>query len=439
MPGRLTHPRISITERQATTFPTLTLPDHLRRSIDALGYTSPTLIQERVIPLVVAGHDVAAEAPTGSGKTVAFTLPLIQCLCARPSEEGSRAVRVLTLVPTRELALQVAASFKVFTRFAEPAPRVVAVIGGQPIEQQITALRTGASVVVATPGRLLDLLECGEIDLSLLETLVLDEADKLLDAGFSEELQGLLDQLPIEHQTLLFSATLPAKVLKLASRVLRDPITVRIDEEATPIEGIEQRVFHVNREKRRPLLQRLLSTENWGQTLVFVATQRATENLAAKLRTAGFSAEALHGGLEQADRIRALNHFKRGSVATLISTDLAARGIDVPLLGAVVNYDLPRSTQGYVHRIGRTGRAGATGVAVSFVDNDSEAHFRLIEKRNQIKLTREQVPGFELTDEVALRAKGKPGVKGKRKSKKDKLREKAAREQAGASPPEASE
>jgi len=410
-----------------TSFQSLGLPNHLLRSVRALGYETPTPIQERAIPLVAAGHDIAAEAPTGSGKTAAFALPILGAL---PTLTWMTPVRVLTLVPTRELALQVAASFRSLARFAPYSPRVMAVIGGEPISGQISQLDSGVDIVVATPGRLLDLLARGVINLAEVSTLVLDEADRLLDAGFIEQLDELLQALPADRQTLLFTATLPQAVITLGERVLNDPITVRVDETQTPIEGIQQRVYQVDCEKRRLLLQHLMRTGSWGPTLVFVATRRATENLAAKLRVAGFSAAALHGGLEQPERISVLDRFKRGGVSMLIATDLAARGIDIPLLGAVVNYDLPRSPKGYIHRIGRTGRAGESGVAVSFVDHDSEAHFRLIEKRSQIRLTREQVPGFELTGEAPKRSKGKAPVKGRRKSKKDKLREQAAREQS---------
>ncbi len=377
-----------------------------------------------MIPLVRAGHDVAVEAQTGSGKTAAFALPIVQQLCAQPLPAAS--VRVLTLVPTRELALQVAASFKALARFALQPPKALAVIGGEPIDDQISALRTHTNIVVATPGRLLDLVARGAIDLSQVHTSVLDEADKLLDAGFSEELERLLVQLPADRQTLLFSATLPQRVLAVSAQVQRDPITVRIDEAQPLVEGIAQRVCAVDRGKRRLLLQHLIQTHAWGKTLVFVATQRACENLAAKLRRADFAAAALHGGLDQPDRIAVLRRFKRGGLAVLVATDLAARGIDVPLLDAVVNFDLPRSPRGYVHRIGRTGRAGARGVAVSFVDHDSEAQLRVIEKKCQLRLVREQVPGFALTGAPPRRRKGAAPVKGRRKSKKDKLRERQA-------------
>ncbi|MDG1483437.1 MAG: DEAD/DEAH box helicase [Myxococcota bacterium] len=403
-----------------TSFHSLELPEHLLRAVQALAYAQPTPIQSRAIPLVAAGQDVAAEAPTGSGKTAAFALPILKCLSAKSTPIVQ--VQGLILAPTRELALQVAASFRALNRFAPRTTRVLAIIGGEPIHNQIAALNSGVGIVVATPGRLLDLVASDDIDLSAVQTLVLDEADRLLDAGFSVELDRLLERIPPDRQTLLFSATLPQKVLDLAARVQRSPVTVRIDEVQRPVPGIQQQVYQVNRDRRRMLLQHLVKTEGWKQTLVFVATKKATENLAAKLRKAGLSAAALHGDLEQSERIFVLGRFKRGGVSVLVATDLAARGIDVPMLEAVVNFDLPRSTQGYTHRIGRTGRAGASGVAVSFVDHDSEAHLRLIEKKNHLKLPRAQVPGFELTGEAPVKVKGKAGVKGKRRSKKDKLR-----------------
>jgi len=404
-------------------FRSLALPDFLIRAVAGLGYVVPTPVQVAAIPVVASGRDVAAEAQTGSGKTAAFALPVIQRLCAGPLDPS--AVSALAVVPTRELALQVAASFIELARLAPQPVRVLAVIGAEPIEEQIIALRAGVHVVVATPGRLLDLLAHGEIHLGQLKTLILDEADKLLDAGFADELGPLLDALPTERQTLLFSATLPPRVLALAERVLRDPVTVRIDEHPVPVASIQQRVFQVDRNKRRALLEHLIKTETWGQTLVFVATQRAAHNLSAKLRKAGLVAGALHGGLEQPERIEVLDRFKRGRIAILVATDLAARGLDIPDLAAVVNFDLPRAAADYIHRIGRTGRAGESGLAVCFVDHDSAAHLALIQRRNGLSLTPEQLPGFELTGEPPQRKKGPPPVKGTRMSKKDKLRERA--------------
>ncbi len=405
------------------TFDDLGLADHLLQSIRALGFEAPTPIQVGAIPAILAGKDVVGEAQTGSGKTAAFVLPILQRLCDAPAADTPR---VLTLAPTRELALQVAEVFKSLAKQAPRPIKVLGVIGGEAVAAQVSALTKGVDVVVATPGRLLDLIGRGAIDLSGLEVLVLDEADKLLDLGFSEELAALLQSIPIERQSLLFSATLPPSVLDLTADVLRDPVTVRVDEAPVGPVDIHQRVIEVDRDRRRMLLQHLLETQKWGRTLVFVATQRASANLAAKLNKAGVWSAALHGGLEQSERVALLAQFKSGRVPVLVATDIVARGIDVPKLGAVVNFDLPRSPRDYLHRIGRTGRAGESGVAVSFIDHTSAAHFRLIEQHSQVELPRERVPGFDLTGEAPKPSKGPAPVKGKRRSKKDKLREQAA-------------
>lgn len=411
------------TAQSQVTFADLNLPAGIQRAATAHGFEQPTPIQIEAIPLIRAGRDVAAEAQTGSGKTAAFVLPIVAWLSEHPSPD-ERVVRALVLAPTRELAQQVAAAFKTFA-YGDSC-RVLSVIGGVPVETQLEMLRSGVDVIVATPGRLLDILERGALDLKNLETLVLDEADKLLDTGFREELADLIRSLPKNRQTLFFTATLPQHVRTLGSIALRDPVTIRIDADETTPPLIEQQVYETDSDNRRALLQHLVRKNDWRQTLVFVSTQRAAENLARKLYSAGFAAASLHGGLEQALREQSLSRFKRGMVTILVATDLAGRGIDVPSLDAVVNYDLPRSPQTYVHRIGRTGRAGETGVAISFVDHESELHFRLIEKRMACLLPRTQLPEFPLTGEVEPRRRGAgpAPVKGKRKSKKDKLREK---------------
>ncbi|MEZ4321767.1 MAG: DEAD/DEAH box helicase [Myxococcota bacterium] len=407
-------------------FADLELSEPLLRAVAALGFAAPTPIQEDAIPLVLAGRDVLGEAQTGSGKTAAFALPILQRLAVDPPPVS--VIRVLVLVPTRELALQVAAAFKALARFQAAPPRVLAVIGGEDVDGQIHALDKGVDVLVATPGRMLDLEDNGWARLSDVRTLVLDEADKLLDASFSEELDRLLAALSPDRQTLLFSATLPERVLDVQRRIQRDPVTVRIDEDQVLAEGIAQRVFEVDRDRRRALLQHLIGAEGWGSTLVFVSTQRATGNLSAKLHRDGLSAAALHGGLDQHARIEVLQRFRRGRVRVLVATDLAARGIDLPGLHAVVNFDLPRSPRDHVHRVGRTARAGETGIAVSFVDHASAAHFALIEKRCGFTVAREQVAGFPLSGPPPKKQKGPPPTKGKRKSKKDRLREATARE-----------
>ena len=314
-------PSLGKTGNPVTSFEHLGLPDPLLRAVKALGYEHPTPVQTQTIPPIAAGRDVTAEAQTGSGKTAAFALPILSKLDTTTTPEH---IQVLTVAPTRELALQVAASYKALAKFMAKPPRVLAVIGGESIDQQISALHTGVSIVVATPGRLLDLVDHGDINLSTLTTLVLDEADKLLDLGFSDELTAVLQALPSERQTLLFSATLPPKVLVLAEHVLNQPVTVQIEATASSVGGIEQRVFEVDNNKRRTLLQHLIQTEEWAQTLVFSATRRGAHNLAAKLRSAGLSADALHGGLEQPDRMQVLRRFRRGDLAILTATDIAA-------------------------------------------------------------------------------------------------------------------
>ncbi|MFT4623362.1 MAG: ATP-dependent RNA helicase RhlE [Myxococcota bacterium] len=413
-----------------TSFEDLHIGEPLLRAVHALGFTTPTPIQVQAIPPVLAGADLVAEAQTGSGKTAAFALPILHRLAEAPSDGPQ--LRVLVLVPTRELALQVARAFEQFAKFQAPIPRVLAVIGGAVIGDQIAALTEGVDILVATPGRLLDLVDNGHLPLWHVQTLVLDEADKLLDAGFAEELDALLAAMAPARQTLLFSATLPARVLALRESAQRDPVTVRVAPEQLVVSDIAQRAVEVDRHARRGLLQHLFRTESWGQTLVFVATQRATENLAAKLRRDGLSAAALHGGLAQAERTAVLRRFSSGGVAILVATDLASRGIHIPELFAVVNFDLPRSPRDYVHRIGRTGRAGEVGLAVSFIDPTTVDHFRLIEKRAGVQVPRERIAGFEPTTAPAPRQRGAAPVKGWRKSKKDKLREAEARAAAQA-------
>jgi ATP-dependent RNA helicase RhlE len=407
-------------------FDSLGLSAHLLRAIEAQGYDAPTPIQQRSMPHIMAGVDLAAEAQTGSGKTAAFVLPILQKMAVHTAASAPNSIGVLTITPTRELALQIAQTFKDLGQFAEPVPKVLTIIGGTSISDQISALSSGIDIVVATPGRLLDLMEREAIDVSHVHTLVLDEADKLLDVGFNDELTVLLDALPSQRQNLLFSATLPQKVLNLSARVLHEPTVLRIDEQHTPVETIDQRVYQVDRDKRRLLLQHLLKAEKWGQTLIFTATQKGAENLSKKLRIAGFKATEIHGGLEQEDRIFALKRFKSGKAKVMVATDIAARGIDIPRLGAVVNFDLPRAPADYIHRIGRTGRAGESGVAVTFVDHETEGHLRLIEKKNHLMITRQQVPGFEMLESPSGKIKGPAATKGKRKSKKDKLREQQA-------------
>jgi len=393
-----------------------------QRAATARGYVTPTPVQRAAIPAVLRGQDVWACAQTGSGKTAAFALPLVErCETA----DAPASLRVLVLVPTRELAVQVGAAFVAYARFANRRLRVVTACGGVSINPQMMALRGGADVVVATPGRLLDLVEHNAVRLNTAATLVLDEADRLLDLGFADELARILGLLPARRQNLLFSATFPPEVQSLAAALLHEPVRIDVPASEVTTPRIEQRAILVDPAQRTRLLRHLLGVHGWPRVLVFVATRYATEHVAEKLRRQGIAAAALHGELAQAARTQALADFKAGRLRVLLATDLIARGIDISGLPAVVNYDLPRSTDDYLHRIGRTGRAGAAGVAVSFVTADSAAHFRLIEKRHALDLPRETIEGFEPT-ETATPAPGNGGIKGKRRSRKDKLREAAA-------------
>lgn len=410
------------------TFTHLGLCVPLLRAIAERGYTEPTPIQTSAIPAVLRGADVWASAQTGSGKTAAFALPVLQLLARNPRPAG-RFTRALILVPTRELGAQTGEAIRRYSRFLPRPLKLLVVYGGVSINPQMMALGGGADILVATPGRLLDLIDHNAVSLAEVSILVLDEADRLLDLGFSAELDRIVALLPARRQSLLFSATFPPAVEALASALLRDP--VRLDVPVTPDRqpDIVQRAIEVDAPRRTQLLRHLIQENAWSSVLVFVATKYATEHVADKLRRAGLTAAALHGELSQGARTEALADFKAGRVQVLLATDLAARGLDVAQLSAVVNFDLPRSAVDYTHRIGRTGRAGESGVAVNFISAETHAHFRLIEKRHRLALPREQVPGFE---PVALAVPVAPtgGIKGKRKSKKDRLREAAARESA---------
>ena len=405
-------------------FSSLGLSEPLLRVVAARNYSTPTPVQGTAIPEILRGRDVWASAQTGSGKTAAFALPILQLLGASPRPRG-RFVRALILVPTRELAAQIGEAIGRYSQHLPYSPKTLTVFGGVSINPQMLALGRGADILVATPGRLLDLLEHNAVSLSAVSILVLDEADRLLEEGFSDELGRILAMLPGRRQNLLFSATFPPAVQTLATALLRDP--VRLDAPSAAAQpDIIQRVIEVDAPRRTQLLRHLIQENQWSRVLVFVATKYAAEHVAEKLRRACLVAAALHGDLSQGARSRALANFKAGNVRVLLATDLAARGIDILRLPVVVNFDLPRSAVDYTHRIGRTGRAGETGLAISFVSAGTHAHFRLIEKRHRFNLPREQVEGFEPV-ETEVPAPSNGGIKGKRKSKKDKLREAAAR------------
>lgn len=392
----------------------------LRAAADQ-GYQEPTPIQAAVIPEVLAGRDVWAKASTGTGKTAAFVLPILHMLgpLAVP-----RRVTALILVPTRELAKQTLDVIAALRAYLPQRPKTVVVLGGVSINPQMMELRGGADIVVATPGRLLDLVDKNALSLGGVKQLVLDEADRLMDNNFSAELARIVELLPTARQTLLFSATFSPALEQIENRLMRAPVRIEVAEPTTPeVRSITQRALEVDASRRTQLLRHLLEAEQWERVLVFVATTHATEHVSAKLRAAGINAIALSGQMSQGARTKALDMFRASRVHVLVATDLASRGLDIAGLPAVVNYDLPRSPTDYVHRIGRTGRAGETGVAVSFVTPESAAHFAVIEKTHRHRVARERIAGFEPTQApVAPPSTG--GVKGARMSKKDKLRAK---------------
>jgi superfamily II DNA/RNA helicase len=408
-------------------FSTLGLSPALCHAVAQLGLTVPTPIQSQAIAPILHGRDVLAQAQTGSGKTLAFALPLLQRLHTLPPDNRhgyGRAIRSLILVPTRELAVQVGEVMQSLQQ-----GKVCVVTGGVSINPQMMALRGGADVLIGTPGRLLDLVRNNAIQLATVRFLVLDEADRLLDLGFAEELAQILTLLPPSRQTLLFSATFPPEVSGLAQRLLRNPVNIHIesdaDSSAPPPAQIVQRAIAVDAKRRTQLLRQLVTEHQGQRMLVFVATQYAAEMVAEKLYKTGIYATAFHGKLSQGARKEVLTQFKDEQWEVLITTDLAARGIDIAKLPIVVNYDLPRSAVDYTHRIGRTGRAGEAGMAISFVTADEQSHFAIIQKRHQLNLPLEQITGFEPQDKPTPRvlvADDNGGIKGKRPSKKDKLR-----------------
>jgi superfamily II DNA/RNA helicase len=410
-------------------FSLLGLSPALCAAARAAGFKEPTPVQTQAIAAVLQGQDVLACAQTGSGKTAAFALPLLQraledALAGRTSS-GERRAHTLVVVPTRELAVQVGEVFKGLAQSLPQPVKITVVFGGVSINPQMMGLRRGTDIVVATPGRLLDLVDHNALALGAVRTLVLDEADRMLDAGFSEELQRVVAMLPAKRQNLFFSATFAPAVNALAQSLLHSPLRIDVLPQAGSVPDITQRAIAVDPRVRTQLLRHLLQHSGWSRALVFVATKYSAEIVADKLRKAGIDAEPLHGQLSQGKRTQVLDDFKASRIRVVVATDLAARGIDVVQLPVVVNYDLPRSADDYTHRIGRTGRSGEAGLAVSLVSADTQAHWRLIEKRQSLDVALETVEGFEPTltaTPTTTDMSGNGGVKGKRPSKKDKLR-----------------
>ena len=377
-------------------FNQLGLSAELLRAVAEQGYDTPTPIQSQAIPAVLAGRDLMATAQTGTGKTAGFTLPILQRLIAGNRDRLSRvarAPRVLVLVPTRELAMQVEESVRTYGKYVPVSSTVV--FGGVGINPQIAALRRGVDIVVATPGRLLDHVQQHTVDLSAIEVFVLDEADRMLDMGFIRDIKKIIALLPAKRQNLLFSATFSPEIRELAAGLLDKPQSVDVAPRNTAAETVSQRVIEVDREKKRDLLLHLFETRGWHQVLVFTRTKYGADALARRLDKAGISAAAIHGDKTQGARTRALGDFKAGKLAALVATDIAARGIDIDALPYVINYELPSVAEDYVHRIGRTGRAGQEGEAISLVCHDERDNLKDIEKLIRRELPRERLAGFE--------------------------------------------
>lgn len=374
-------------------FENLGLRAEILRAIAEQGYSTPTPIQAQAIPAVLKGGDILAGAQTGTGKTAGFTLPLLEKLAQTPRPRGSRPVRALILTPTRELAAQVHESVRTYGKYLPLRAQVV--FGGVNINPQISHLRGGVDILVATPGRLLDLLGQRALSLSEVEVLVLDEADRMLDMGFIHDIKKILALLPPKRQNLLFSATFSDDIKALADRLLQRPVLIEVARRNAAAESVSQLVHPVDRQRKRELLSYLISDGDWRQVLIFTRTKHGANRLVEQLLQDGISAAAIHGNKSQGARTKALADFKRGAVRALVATDIAARGIDIDQLPRVVNYELPNVPEDYVHRIGRTGRAQAEGVAVSLVCVDEHKFLRDIERLIKRDINRVMVEGFE--------------------------------------------
>jgi len=406
-----------------TNFTELGLIAPLLARLTELNYEVPTPIQAQTIPRVLTGYDVIAGANTGSGKTAAFALPLLQHLDTeksasnRPSQKSNYVTRLI-LVPTRELAKQVADNIKSYSVHFNGAIKTLAVFGGVSINRQMQALSGGADILVATPGRLLDLISNNAVKLDRVKTLVLDEADRMLSLGFADEIAELLALMPKKKQVLLFSATFPDQVTSFTQGLLNNPIEIQL--QSADASTLVQRVFTVNKGQKTAVLEHLIKQYQWRQALIFVNSKNSCNHLADKLFKRGITAEVFHGDKAQGARSRVLDGFKNGELDVVIATDIAARGLDIAKLPVVINFDLPRSPADYMHRVGRSGRAGEVGLAISLIDHEDYHHFKVIEKKNKIWLEREQIEGFEADAALAdfvEKPVARPAGHGKKKAK----------------------
>lgn len=369
-------------------FNQLALIEPILKALSKEGYTTPTPIQEKAIPVVLSRKDLLACAQTGTGKTAAFTLPVLQLLMEEP-KQSQRSIRTLILTPTRELAIQIGESIRAYGAFLPIRHQVI--FGGVSQHGQVEAIQRGVDILVATPGRLMDLMQQGYISLDNVRYFILDEADRMLDMGFVHDVKRIIRKLPVKRQTLFFSATMPEEIRQLSAMLLKDPVKVEVTPVSSTAEMISQSVYHVDKQQKQNLLVELLRDESMETLLVFTQMKHAADKLAKKLASHGISAEAIHGNKSQNARQKALANFKSRRTRVLVATDIAARGIDIDDLTHVLNYELPNVPETYVHRIGRTGRAGASGVAISFCDQEERAYLNSIEK-----LIRKKIPVAKL-------------------------------------------
>lgn len=376
-------------------FNSLGLSTSLLHAVNKKGYTEPSPIQEKAIPLILEGKDVLASAQTGTGKTAGFTLPLLQIL-SEGKQLRRRPIRALVLIPTRELAAQVLESVNSYGEFLDIRSTVI--FGGVNQNPQVRALRNGVDVLIATPGRLLDLHNQQVLSLAKIEILVLDEADRMLDMGFLRDIKKILNLMPSQRQNLLFSATFSKEIKQLANGILHKPVLVEATPENTTVDKISQKVYHVDKGRKPALVIKLISEGGWDQVLIFTRTKHGANRLSEKLNKNGITSSAIHGNKSQHARTKALANFKKGTIRVLVATDIAARGLDIPLLPHVINYELPNVSEDYVHRIGRTGRAGASGEAISLVCIDEMDLIEGIEKLLGQTVPSEVVEGYEPSD-----------------------------------------
>ncbi|MFN8143601.1 MAG: DEAD/DEAH box helicase [Bacteroidia bacterium] len=360
------------------TFDQLHLIEPILKALKNEGYTTPTPIQEQAIPVVLKHHDLLGCAQTGTGKTAAFAIPILQLLHAEKHHPGHRTIKALVLTPTRELALQISESFGAYGKFTGLKHAVI--FGGVSQHAQTSALRTGVDILVATPGRLLDLMGQRFVHLQHLKFFVLDEADRMLDMGFINDVKKVIAAIPEKRQTLFFSATMPLEIASLADTILKKPVRVEVTPVSSTAQKIQQSLYYVDKGNKKRLLIDLLKDQAITSALVFTRTKRGADVVARDLSKAGIHAEAIHGNKSQNNRVRALSNFKSGKTRVLVATDIAARGIDIDQLSHVFNYEIPNISETYVHRIGRTGRAGAEGIAISFCDRDEQPYIRDIQK-----------------------------------------------------------